>query len=185
MEQMEARLLFFHSSTIWSDRNPSSSQKHTREYSHDQLCTTTVMKVRDNPVDTTSYNSHVTSLLPAKEKIQREGSSDPNAYRYISHLTSQYPVMPPRQLNLGMVVHSDFHENRLVSSLAKPGSSCSLTDFVVLDDPSRSKQTDTASSLRKSILKDHKETKIQLGETGFEALLKSNIDAIYIYVPAE
>ena len=89
--------------------------------------------------------------------------------------------MLPRQYKLGMVVNSDFHERRLVSSLAKPGSSCLLVDFVVLD----SQTTDIESSLRKDMLKAHPNTKIRSGEAGLEEILKSDLDAIYFYVPAE
>ena len=149
---------------------------------HDLRFTTgTVMKPSDNCVETASFNPQATSLLPGKEKIQQEVSASSQAF--ILHLTS-YGMMP-RQFNLGMVVHSEFRENRLVSALAKPGSACSLSDFVVLDHPSPNEATDVESSLRKSILKDHQATKIRLGEAGFEELLKSNVDAIYIYVPAE
>lgn len=91
----------------------------------------------------------------------------------------------PRQLKLGMVVHSDFRQSRLVSSLAKPGSSCSLVDFVVLDGPSQCEMNDIESSLRKNILKAHQGATIRLGEAGFEEILKSDLHAVYIYVPAE
>mmetsp|Transcript_13625 Transcript_13625/g.32930 ORF Transcript_13625/g.32930 Transcript_13625/m.32930 type:complete len:429 (-) Transcript_13625:1081-2367(-) len=139
------------------------------------------MTVLDNSVETTSYNSQVTSLLPGKEEIQQEDSTSSKAY--VLHLTS---FGMPRQFNLGMVVHSDFHESRLLSSLAKPGSACSLSDFVVLDRPSQNEEkSEVESSLKKSILADHQDTKIRLGEAGFEELLKSNVDAIFIYVPAE
>lgn len=167
---------------MFAPGSESANLTNSTKESFSHVRFSTLMKVRENPIETANYNFQLPFLFPGEEKFENRDILSQSSKGYDTNL--KVPAMP-RQLKLGMVVHSDFRQSRLVSSLAKPGSSCSLVDFVVLDGPSQCEMNDIESSLRKNILKAHQGATIRLGEAGFEEILKSDLHAVYIYVPAE
>ena len=95
------------------------------------------------------------------------------------------------RFEIGVVVSSADTVNYKLAETTKPISSCTLSSVVILNQPSTSSdQESTAQSwirrnrLQGTTIKNaRKKLSVGWGQLGFDALLETNIDAVFIIVP--
>lgn len=86
---------------------------------------------------------------------------------------------------VGIVIDSSSTNDRHISAMSRPASMCSLRSLVVLHPQ---KEENKNESVRNWLDKNRhaeceKNITIGWGQEGFEDLLKSDVDAVYIIVP--
>ena len=88
---------------------------------------------------------------------------------------------------IGIVVESSATTDRHIAAISRPASMCSLASVVVLhpSNEEEEKQPDTIDGwLDQNHMHNQKgEIKVRWGQEGFNDLLESSIDAVYIIVP--
>lgn len=100
-------------------------------------------------------------------------------------LSDSLEVPNASPMTVGVIIQScRTTYDRHIKSIVKPGSRCSLTALVVLDTSEREDSDSTKLWLKQNGISNF-ETLVRWGETGFEELLKSNVDSVYIIVPDE
>eukprot|EP00980_Cylindrotheca_fusiformis_P024383 scaffold11809_cov128-Cylindrotheca_fusiformis.AAC.22 len=143
------------------------------------------MEVETNSAALIVDNPQMPSSLPELEKLSmiepENASKTPKVVTpSISPLKS--PISP-RKFKLGMIINSSSTVDGHISSIAKPSSSCSLLDLVVLDTKER--EGESMKTWLKTNNISATDTEIHWGEDGLQQLLASDIEAVYIIVPAD
>lgn len=139
------------------------------------------MKVETNSTEMIVDNPQMPFSLPESEKVSNEGTAKKPKLSF-SPLISP---TAPRKFKLGMIIDSSSTTDGHISSIAKPSSLCSLSDLVVLDTNERGSEAMNRWLKKNSVTEGTGATTIHWGEDGFQELLESDIEAIYIIVPAE
>jgi hypothetical protein len=128
-------------------------------------------------------NPQMPFSFPETEKVSNQSNTKKAKIR--PTLATWKNPIPSRQFKLGMIIHSSSTTARHIASITKPLSSCSLSDLAVLNTQEREGESMHLWLKRNRIIEGTKDTAIHWGEQGFQELLESDVDAVYIVVPAE
>jgi hypothetical protein len=89
------------------------------------------------------------------------------------------------KFQIGAVIYSSTTSDRHISAISKPATSCSLASLVVLHPEKDENKPESMDHWlqRNRFGKVATDITVRWGQEGFQELLKTEIDAVYIHVP--
>jgi hypothetical protein len=90
------------------------------------------------------------------------------------------------RFKIGIVVDSCHTKDCYMASVSKPATLCTLASLVILEKPDTKDEDETIREWRMNNRLQKSDTSkidVRWGQTGFQDLLESDVDAVYIIVP--
>jgi hypothetical protein len=116
---------------------------------------------------------------------RRESSKDIEFALNYSEIPDWDELKGAPHFKIGIVVASYHTKDRHISAISKPASSCTLASLVILKQQDTEEECEAIRTWRSSnrLEEETDEINISWGQKGFQDLLKSDVDAVYVIVP--
>jgi hypothetical protein len=123
--------------------------------------------------------------MPCHSKEEENPNSEIISNKNMCLIKPSWSAEPTHLFKFGIIIHSfkttrDTH----ISAIGKPSTQCSLSTLVVLEASEEGEGESTQPWLQQNNISEA-ETSLKWGEAGCTELFESNVDAVYIIVPAE
>jgi hypothetical protein len=121
---------------------------------------------------------------PTEPEKEKPKDVDDFGLKY-SEIPSWSELTGEPHFKIGIVINSCTTNDRHISAIYRPASMCSVGSLVVLHPQIDENKTESMHKWLESnrLEKFEQDITIRWGQEGFEELLKSQIDAVYISVP--